>query len=106
MKATWAASLCALALALAVSASAQSSESGSQNDQSPVLKTRPKDSSNVPQTPPDTAPPQPIGQAYAAAPNAIPWRIASFGLSSQTIFLNAASPFILANLISFAKISI
>jgi len=75
MKAKWTAFLCAIALVLAVGASAQTGDSGSQNDQSPVLKTRPKDSNSapgVPQMPPNTAPPPPIGQAYAAAPNAIP----------------------------------
>lgn len=71
MKAKWAASVCALVLALAVGAVSQ------ETDQSPVLKTRPKDSqsSSTPQLPPPSSPA--IGQAsstaiYAANQNAIP----------------------------------
>lgn len=72
MKAKWAVSLCALMLSAVVGAVAQSDPGTSQNDQGPVLKTRPKDPNAVPQIPPDVTPPPPVGQAYAAAPNAIP----------------------------------
>ena len=79
MKAKCAASvpICALVLALGLSAIAQSTDNGSQNDQSPVLKTRPHDENTnpAPQLPPGAAAnPSPYAgqQPYAAAPNAIP----------------------------------
>ena len=72
LKASRAASVCALVLALALGAVSQ------ENDQSPVLKTRPKDSQSgqiTPQIPPSTSPT--IGQpgntgVYVAQPNSIP----------------------------------
>jgi hypothetical protein len=68
MKATWTVLLCALVLAFSVSALAQ--DTGSSNDQNhPVLTTRPHDS--TPPTKPSPgvyAPSQP----YGAPPNAIP----------------------------------
>jgi YmgG-like glycine-zipper protein len=75
MKAKWAASVCALVLASALGVLAQSDAGGSQNNQNPVLKTRPKDSTNI-QPPAGTAggPAQGpyIGQPVSAAPNAVP----------------------------------
>ncbi|HZD93329.1 MAG TPA: hypothetical protein VE133_03685, partial [Candidatus Sulfotelmatobacter sp.] len=76
MKAEWTASVCAAVLALSLGLAAQES---SQNDQTPVLKTRPKDAQTAPeapQTPPGAATPT-IGQSgsrpvYVAGPNAIP----------------------------------
>jgi hypothetical protein len=74
MMAKWAAS--AVVLALTVGAMAQSNDNGSQNDQSPVLKTRPRDSRDTPQpeSGPVVNPGQPAGpgQVYGASPNAIP----------------------------------
>jgi hypothetical protein len=77
MKAKSAASICAVVLALALGAMAQGNDNGSQNDQSPSLKTRPHDDSNnpAPQLPPGAAGSQgPYAgqQPYALAPNAIP----------------------------------
>src|SRR5215472_18109206 len=77
MKLTCAASLCVVVLVLGLNGMAQSNDNGSQNDQSPVLKTRPRDdnSNPAPQLPPDaTGKPSPYAgpQPYAAAPNAIP----------------------------------
>jgi len=76
MKARGTASVCALVLALTLGAAAQ--DNAVQNDQNPVLKTRPKesqapppDNQGVPQPPPASGPT--IGQpAVVAAPNAIP----------------------------------
>jgi YMGG-like Gly-zipper len=74
MKARGTASVFAMVLALALGAAASAQES-SQNDQNPVLKTRPKDGQatdqTTPQPPPASGPV--IGQPVAvAAPNAIP----------------------------------
>jgi hypothetical protein len=67
MKAKWAASLCALVLALALGAFSQ------ESDQSPVLKTRPKDSqTSTPELPPASPTASQPAAVYAANPNAIP----------------------------------
>jgi len=79
MKAKWAAYVGGLVLALALGAVAQDNANGnsSQNDQTPVLKTRPPaDSRNTPQ--PQQSSGATIGQTgtpmqvYGASPNAIP----------------------------------
>ncbi len=76
MKAKCVASVGAVVLALALGAMAQGNDNSGQNDQSPVLKTRPHDDGNpAPQLPPDvTGRPGPYAgaQPYAVAPNAIP----------------------------------
>ncbi len=77
MKAMCAASMCAAILSLGLGAMAQGNDNGNQNDQSPVLKTRPHDDANNPvqQLPPETSGrPGPYAgqQPYALAPNAIP----------------------------------
>ncbi|HKD80273.1 MAG TPA: hypothetical protein VKH81_11315 [Candidatus Angelobacter sp.] len=77
MKAKCAASVSAVVLALALGAMAQDNGDNSQHDQSPVLKTRPRDDRNnpVPQAPPGaTSQPSPYSgqQPYAIAPNAVP----------------------------------
>src|SRR3954467_10999981 len=75
MKAEWTASVCAAVLALSLGLAAPES---SQNDQTPVLKTRPKDAQTAPeapQTPPGAATPT-IGKSGSpvsvAGPSAIP----------------------------------
>lgn len=76
MKAKSAASVCAVVLALAWGALSQDNVNGSQNDQNPVLKTRPRDDNNNPPPPPGSG--STIGQSgnsgqiYGAPPNAIP----------------------------------
>ena len=77
MKAKSAASVCAVVLALAWGALSQDNVNGSQNDQNPVLKTRPRDDNNNPPTA-SGDPGRPLaksgnsGQIYGAPPNAIP----------------------------------
>jgi len=84
MQAKWMASVAAVLLSLALGAPAQ--EGGSQNNQSPVLKTRPNDGTNPAQAQPGSATASPQGsgqvygsgqshgssQIYGAPPNAIP----------------------------------
>ena len=77
MKAKCAASFCAVVFALGLSATAQSNDNGNQTDQSPVLKTRPRDDNNnpAPQLPPGSVAsqgPYTGQQPYVIAPNAIP----------------------------------
>ncbi len=70
MKARWTISVSAMVLALALGASAQENV---QNDQGPVLKTRPKDGQAAPQSPSSAGPTigQPASAAVPAPPNAI-----------------------------------
>src|SRR5262245_22338700 len=76
MQAKWTASVCAVVLTFALGALAQGNDNGSQNDQSPVLKTRPRDDSNNPatQAPPANRSGQGtyIGQPAYASPSSIP----------------------------------
>jgi hypothetical protein len=71
MKVKWATCVCAVVLVLALGAVAQ--DNGSSNDQNdPVLKTRPNDSKNTPSPQGTQGTLASSGQAYGAPPNAIP----------------------------------
>ena len=76
MKVKWAAPVCAFVLASALGVMAQDDANTSQNNQNPVLKTRPKEgpNSSQPQSGTVNGPAQGpyIGQPISAAPNALP----------------------------------